>query len=189
VTCKKWHVAKRLVDRARAVTGIPAVHYLFNEAATPLPDLGGIQTTLEKRTRHRRALVRMLFDYWKTDHLILCIDPANVDLMQDFYSDRSNVRLLEVECDFTDDYLIGHARRVGLAGDQTPRETIDRLLPTIRFDVKFESDRIRDADFPGFHRIRQSQTVAENAAQLAVFLGIDPDKALEIAATHYLFVD
>ena len=49
VTCKKWHVAKRLVDRVRDVTGIPAVHYLFNEAATDLPDLGGIQTTLEKR--------------------------------------------------------------------------------------------------------------------------------------------
>ena len=85
VTCKKWHVAKRLVERVRQVTNIPALDYLFNEEATPLPDLGGIQTTLEKRTRHRRALVRMLFDYWQTDRLILCIDPANVDLMQDFY--------------------------------------------------------------------------------------------------------
>ena len=53
VTCKKWHVAKRLVDRVRQVTNYPAVDYLFNEAATPLPDLGGIQTTLEKRTHSR----------------------------------------------------------------------------------------------------------------------------------------
>ncbi|MEO8242402.1 MAG: DUF5928 domain-containing protein, partial [bacterium] len=53
VTCKKWHVAKRLVERVRQVTNMPAVDYLFNEASTPLPDLGGIQTTLEKRTRHR----------------------------------------------------------------------------------------------------------------------------------------
>ncbi len=121
VTCKKWHVAKRLVERARQVTNIPALDYLFNEEATALPDLGGIQTTLEKRTRHRRALVRMLFDYWQTDRLILCIDPANVDLMQDFYSDRSKTRMLEIECDFTDDYLIGHARRVGLAGEATPQ--------------------------------------------------------------------
>lgn len=189
VTCKKWHVAKRLVDRVRKVAGIPALEYLFNEASTPLPDLGGIQGTLEKRTRHRRALVRMLFDYWKTDHLILCIDPANVDLMQDFYSDRSNTRLLEIECDFTNDYLIGHAKRVGLAGDRTPQETIDRLLPTIRYDVKFESDRLRDADFTGFHRIRQSASPDENAVPLAHFLGIAADKALEIAATDYLFVD
>lgn len=189
VTCKKWHVAKRLVERVRDVTNLPAIDYLFNEAATPLPDLGGIQSTLEKRTRHRRALVRMLFDYWQTDRLLFCIDPANVDLMQDFYSDKAVVRLLEIECDFTDDYLIGHARRVGLAGDRTPRETIDRLLPTIRYDVKFESDRIRDANFPGHLRIRESASVDENTVPLAEFLDIPVEKAREIAATGHLFVD
>ncbi|MDQ1848828.1 DUF5928 domain-containing protein [Gemmobacter fulvus] len=189
VTCKKWHVAKRLVERVRHVTGLPAVDYLFNEGSTPLPDLGGIQTTIEKRTRHRRALVRMLFDYWNTEKLVVCIDPGNVELMQDFYADRSNIRLLEVECEFTDEYLIGHARRVGLAGEKTPQETIDKLLPTIRYDVKFESDRIRDADFEGFHRIRQSATVEENTGPLAAFLGISLEKAREIADTHYLFVD
>jgi hypothetical protein len=189
VTCKKWHVAKRLVERVRRVTGLPAVDYLFNEESTPLPDLGGIQSTLEKRTRHRRALVRMLFDYWKTDQLVVCIDPANVDLMRDFFSDRSTVRLLEVECDFSDDYLIGHARRVGLAGDRTPQETLDRLLPTIRYDVRFESDRIRDADFEALFRIRESASAAENTVALAAFLGIPNAKAREIAETDCLFVD
>jgi len=189
VTCKKWHVAKRLVERVRQVTNMPAVDYLFNEASTPIPDLGGIQSTLEKRTRHRRALVRMLYDYWQTDRLIFCIDPAMVDLMQDFYNDKAKVRLLEIECDFTDDYLLGHARRVGLAGERTPQETIDRLLPTIRYDVRFESDRIRDAGFPGFHRIRQSASVDENTVPLAEFLDIPVDKAREIAGTDYLYVD
>ncbi|RID92701.1 glycosyl transferase [Gemmobacter lutimaris] len=189
VTCKKWHVAKRLVQRIRDVTGLAAVDYVFSEASTPLPDLGGIQSTLEKRTRHRRALVRMLFDYWNTDKLVLCIDPGNVELMQDFYNDRSNVRLLEIECEFTDDYLLGHARRVGLAGDKTPQEVLDRLLPTIRYDVRFESDRIRDADFENFHRIRQAAGVEENTAPLAAFLGVSREKAQEIAETHYLFVD
>ena len=189
VTCKKWHVAKRLVERVRQVTNLPALDYLFNEASTPLPDLGGIQSTLEKRTRHRRALVRMLYDYWETDRLIFCIDPANVDLMQDFYKDKARVRLLEIECDFTDDYLIGHATRVGLAGERTPQDTIDRLLPTIRYDVRFESDKIRDAGFPNLLRVRQSATVDENTLPLAEFLGISVEKAREIAATEYLFVD
>ncbi len=189
VTCKKWHVAKRLVERVREVTDIPAMNYLFNETATELPDLGGIQTTLEKRTRHRRALVRMLFDYCKTDRLVFCIDPANIELMQDFYNDRAVVRLLEIDCDFTDDYIIGHARRVGLAGENTPRETLNRLLPTIRFDVRFESDRIRDAGFGGYHRIRERAEVEENAVSLAHFLGIPADKAREIAGTAHLFTD
>jgi hypothetical protein len=189
VTCKKWHVAKRLVDRVRQVTNLPALDYLFNEASTPLPDLGGIQSTLEKRTRHRRALMRMLFDYWQTDQLVVCIDPANVDLMQDFYNDKAKVRLLEVECDFTDDYLIGHAKRVGLASDSTPPETIERLLPTIRYDVRFESDRLRDAGFRNLLRLRESATVDENTVPLAEFLDIPLEKAREIAATEYLFVD
>ncbi len=189
VTCKKWHVAKRLVDRVRKTTSLPALDYLFNEAATDLPDLGGIQSTMEKRTRHCRALVRMLFDYWKTDQMVFCIDPANVDLMQDFFNDKAKVKLLEIECDFTDDYLIGHAKRVGLASDHTPRETIDRLLPTIRYDVSFESDRIRDAGFANFYRIRQSALPDDNAAQLAEFLNIPLDKARVISGTEYLYLD
>ncbi len=189
VTCKKWHVAKRMVERMRQVTNLPALDYIFNEEAASLPDLGGIETTLEKRTRHRRALVRMLFDYWKTDQMIFCIDPANVDLMHDFFNDKAKVRLLEIECDFTDEYLIGHAKRVGLAGDGTPQQTIDRLLPTIRYDVKFESDQIRDAGFANLYRIRQSAALAENSVALADFLNVTPDLARQIVNTEYLYVD
>ncbi|MDX5351205.1 MAG: beta-1,6-N-acetylglucosaminyltransferase [Rhodobacterales bacterium] len=189
VTCKKWHVAKRLVERVRQVTHTPAVDYLFNEEATPLPDLGGIQTRLEKRMRHRRALVRMLFDYWQTDRLILCLDPASTDLIQDFYDDRAQVRLLEIDCEFSDDYLIGHARRVGLASPHTSETAMARLLPTIRYDVRFESDRLRDMNLSGHHRVRQSASAEENALPLAAFLDIPVGTAREIAATDYLFVD
>lgn len=189
VACKKWHVAKRLVDRVRATTNLPAVEYLFNEAATPLPDLGGLQTGVEKRMRHRRALVRMLFDYWEGDWLILCVDPANTDLIQDFYNDRARVRLLEIDCDFTDDYLIGHARRVGLAGANAPAAVLAQLLPTIRYDVRFESDRLRDMNLANHGRMRQAASVDENAAVLAEFLDIPVATARDIAATDYLFVD
>ena len=189
VTCKKWHVAKRLAGRAREVAGLHGVEYIFNEEDAELPDLGGIQSTLEKRTRHRRALMRMLFDYYETDRLIVCMDPSNIDLMQDFYSDRCKTQLLEIQCQFSDAYLLGHARRVGLASDDTPDQTLSTLLPTIRYDVTYESHRLRDADFPSFHRMRESQTPEENAVPLAAFLDIPLDKAQDIAATHYLYVD
>lgn len=189
VTCKKWHVAKRLAERVRSLTGIPAVDYLFNEQATPLPDLGGIETTLDKRMRHRRALVRMLFDHWQTDRLVLCVDPGSIELIQDFAQDRATLRLLEIECQFSDDYLVGHARRVGLAGPETPVAAMDQLLPTIRYDVRFESERLRDLDLAGHSRMRQTAGVAENAAVLAAFLEIPAETAREIAATEYLFVD
>ncbi|MCB1365130.1 MAG: glycosyl transferase, partial [Rhodobacteraceae bacterium] len=39
IVCKKWHVAKRLLDRIRQITNLPAIEYLFSEEDTPLPDL------------------------------------------------------------------------------------------------------------------------------------------------------
>ncbi len=189
VVCKKWHVAKRVLDRIRQVTNVPAIEYLFNEEDTPLPDLGGIQNTLEKRHRHRRALMRMLFDYYETDKLIVCMDPGNIDLLNDFAADRSVTRILEIECQFSDDYLIGHAMRVGLAGDQTSQDTLERLLPTIRNDMVHESDRIRDAQFENHSRMREVAQEDDNAEALSAFLAITNEKAQEIARTDYLFAD
>ena len=154
-----------------------------------MPDLGGIETTLEKRTRHRRALLRLLYEYHGTDRMVICLDPGAFDLLQDFCTDRAVTRLLEIDCAFSDDYLIGHARRVGLAGASTPRETLERLLPTVRYDIRFESDRIRDGDFAGHFRLRESAGLDENAAAIAGFLGVLPDMAREIAATEHLFWD
>ncbi|MFK7746544.1 MAG: DUF5928 domain-containing protein [Roseobacter sp.] len=189
VVCKKWHVAKRLLERIKQMTNVPAVEYLFNEEAAALPDLGGIQTSLEKRTRHRRALMRMLFDYFETDRMIVCMDPTNIELLQDFAADRSVTRILEIECTYTDEFLTGHAMRVGLAGEQTAPETFDRLLPTIRNDIFFESDRIRDAGFENHDRLRQNADVSENTQALSNFLSIAPATAWDIANSEDLFAD
>ncbi|QBF33159.1 DUF5928 domain-containing protein [Thalassococcus sp. S3] len=189
VTCKKWHVAKRLLHQIRQITNVPTIEYLFNEEETTLPDLGGIQSTLWKRTRHRRALMRMLFDYYETDRLIVCMDPGNLDLMQDFFTDRSKTRLLEIQCKFTEEYLIGHAMRVGLAGEQTSQATLDGLIPTIRNDIVYESDLIRDANFEHHYRMRETADLDENMHALTQFLTIDTDKARALAETEYLFAD
>jgi hypothetical protein len=189
VICKKWQVGKRLLDKIRQLTNIPTVEYLFNEESTPLPDLGGIQATLGKRTRHRRALMRMLFDYYDTDRLIVCMDSGNLDLLQDFCGDRSTTKLLEIQTQFSDDYLVGHAMRVGLAGEQTLNETLESLLPTIRADIVFESDRIRDAEFENHNIMREGDNADQHASVIARFLDVDHDKAREIAQTDHLFAD
>jgi len=189
VICKKWHVAKRLLAQVRAKTGLPCIEYIFDEEGTSLPDLGGIQATIEKRTRHRRSLMRMLFDYYDTNRMAICLDPNNLDLMRDFNADRSTTKFLEIQCEFSDDYLVGHAMRVGLAGERTAQDTIDNLLPTIRSDVVYESDQIRDADFENFFRVLESRNPEENAIRLADFLDISTENALDIASSEYLFVD
>ncbi|MDU9002988.1 DUF5928 domain-containing protein [Sedimentitalea todarodis] len=189
VVCKKWHVAKRLLDCIRKVTNLPAIEYLFNEEDTPLPDLGGIEGSLEKRTRHRRTLTRLLFEQFETDRLIVCMDPSSFELMQDFYEDRSQTRLLEVSCQFSDAYLIGHARRVGLLGHLTNEASLEHLLPTIRNDIDFESDRIRDAGFSTYAQMSERFSQEENATALQGFLSISREKAVQIVEMDHLFSD
>ncbi len=189
IACKKWHVAKRLVAAINEHTDVPALAYLFNEDDTALPDLGGIATSRQKRERHSRAVMRMLFDHYDRDQLVICLDTARLDLMVDFHADKAKIRLLEIECLFDDDYLIGHAKRVGLAGEQTNADTVSRLLPTIRNDIVFERDAIRDAEFSNITCIKEQADVDENAAALAQFLGVSFDVARTLAQTPHLFVD
>ena len=189
VACKKWHVAKRLIASIEQHANIPVTAYLFNEESTPLPDLGGIQATLGKRHRHRRALMRMLFDYHETDRMVVCMDTANLDLMQDFANDRSITKVLEIQCNFSDDYIRGHAQRVGLMGEETDLETTARLIPTVRNDLAHESDRIRDSGFESYNRIIETLPPEENAIALASFLTVSEDIARQIAQTPHLFVD
>ncbi len=189
LTCKKWHVAKRLLAQVQKATNMPGVEYLFDEGSTHLPDLGGIQNSLEKRARHRRALIRMLFDYYETDHLMICLDPKNLAMIHDFYADRCTSKMLNIECEFSDEFLIGHARRVGLASDHTTPETLDRLLPTLRYDVSFENDQIRDAGFAHNFKLTETGTRTDNVAAISAFFSINEDKAAEVMSLEHLFSD
>ncbi|EEE38648.1 EpsK domain protein [Rhodobacteraceae bacterium KLH11] len=189
VVCKKWHVAKRLVDQIASETSIPCVEYIYDEQDTPLPDLGGIETTLTKRSRHRRAVARMLFDHFDNDKLVLCLDPANLEVIQDFCADQAHTRVLEIECEYSDDYLTGHAQRVGLAGQSSPTEAIARLLPTLRNALAYESELIRDTKTDGSFYLRQTADQSENETAIAEFLGISADKAKAVMQLDYLFID
>jgi hypothetical protein len=53
----------------------------------------------------------------------------------------------------------------------------------------YESDRIRDAEFAHYGRIRQTGDIDENARALAQFLSISPAAARDIAAFDHLFAD
>ncbi|OWY03598.1 glycosyl transferase [Thioclava sp. F1Mire-8] len=188
ILCKKWHVAKRLVAEFRKRSSIPALDYVFNEMA-PLPDLGGIETSPEKRNRHRRALMRMVFDHENADRMVISVDPAELDVIEDFTRDKCQTRILEIECQFSDDYLKGHAQRVGLAGHHTPPQVLDQMLPTIRADLHHESERLRDAEFENYALMREGGEIEDNARALAHALDIPSDMAQELAELDYIFRD
>jgi len=187
--CKKWHVAKRLLEATEQHTNTPGIAYLFNELDTAMPDLGGIEESLAKRLNHRRAVIRLLFDHNQTDRMIICVDTGDIDLLQDFYGDRCTTRVLEISCHFDDEYLAGHAIRTGLAGENSSDQTLKRVVPTIRMDFTHEHDEVRDRNFPNFFSISDQNDTETNAQQIAAFLQVDDGTARQITETPYLFAD
>jgi len=187
--CKKWHIGKRLLGIARSTFGLKGVEYLFKELDADLPDLGGLESSLDKRTRHRRALLRMLYDYHQTERLVICLDPSDIDLMRDFYSDKVRTRMLEIKCSYSDTYLLKHARRIGLAGDTPSADTKARLLPSLRQEVALDQDRIREANFSDVYHIDESESAENNTGVLAEFFRISWEQAHGIASDPTLFQD
>ena len=189
ISCKKWHVAKRLLAHIREKTDLIGLEYLFNEEDTALPVLGGIENTLKKRTRHRLAFLRMLYEHYQTDKLAICVDPTDIALVADFFSDRKRVRLLNIDCTFSDEYLFGHIRRIGLATQNSPIEEMERVLLTVRNNIAVENEWLRNSDFEPFFSVSQTVDVKRNAAELARFLMVKQDLALALARTENLFAD
>ena len=189
VLCKKWHVAKRLLDAVRAQDNrLSILGYLFSEPGD-MPDLGGIESSLVKRNRHRRSLLRLLFETFDTRRLAICVDPADLDLVRDLVSSRAEVCLLTIGCAFSEDYLAGHARRIGLATATTPVAVMAALLPALRSDLAQEAERLHAAGFAKLWQMHESFAIERNAAALEGFLGLDSAAAEAIARTDHLFTD
>jgi hypothetical protein len=189
IVAKKWHCAKRLTAAIRALSDIPAVDYIFNERDAGLPDLGGIASTVAKRERHRRALVRLLLDDYGSRQLVLCLDPSALSLIGDFMGDRADTRILFIDSDFDEAYLRGHMRRIGLAGPGTPDPVIRQLLPIVESDLAHEAERLRDRVFARLTTISPSAPATANAEAIARFLDVSPQVAHDLAQTPHLFTD
>ena len=124
-----------------------------------------------------------------TDRLIVCLDPSNIDVLDDFYGDRATIKTMEIACSFTNDYIRGHAIRSGIANENSSEDALARLVPTVRQDLAFESDRIRDRNFPHLYSISDKHSPEDNMMQISAFLDISEEKARQIAETPYLFSD
>lgn len=189
LVAKKWHIAKRLTAAIRSMTDTPAVDYVFNELDANLPDMGGVATTVNKRERHRRALVKLMFEQFDTDRLVFCVDPSALSLIQDFDADRADTRILFIDSRFDDDYVRGHMGRVGLVSSDAPADIVDRLLPIMRSDLQHEADRVKEAGFTRLTVISEVAGTDRNALALAQFLDLPADRAQALAETPHLFAD
>ena len=97
--------------------------------------------------------------------------------------------MLLIESDFDDDYVRGHIARVGLAGQHSVPDRVNRLIPAVRSDLEHEIERIRDLGVGEFQTISHRNGTERNADALQRFLDVPPDLAMTLARTDYLFDD
>lgn len=186
VVCKKWHIAGRL--RQIIDSDLCSYGYLFDNEADALPPLGNIESSREKRSRHRRAFLRLLFEYHDSHRLLVCLDPSNVDVIRDFASDDCGLRVLEIRTDLDDAFLRGHAERIGLGGAEIGESFLQNVLETLRLEISAESETLENLGLANMSVVSQDQSVGKNTAALMQFLGISDDKAKNIAENEDLFL-
>ena len=168
---------------------MPFLECIFIEDVKELPELGGILSNHQKKACHRRPFMRMLYEHYETEKLTICLDPSNIDLIRDLASDRNTTRFLEINCEFDDEYISGHARRIGLISDQIAVETLVKLLISIRNDLKKEIDSIGDLKLEFTYKIDEKETVRKNADELSRFADIAMEEALDIVTVDWIYSD
>ncbi len=181
ILCKKWHVGKRFADIFTAANGTKSLGYVFDEPGSDMPDLGQLEHSSVKRNRHRRAILKLLFERMNTNILVVCMDPSNLETLADFAGDTCEMRVLDVQCDFDDEYLIGHARRIGLSDDRASPETSRSLISALRNNVRGDREELQAIGISHLFEVIEGSNTDSNAIALAGFLKISQTRADEIS--------
>ena len=189
LVCKKKRVANRLSDLLNTQLGMPTLGYLFEEESKNLPALGGILSNHEKKNRHRRLLLRLLFEHFQCDRMMICLDPSALDTLADLQADAAETRILEIDCLFEDQYLWDYMRRLGLIINPGENHLNDQLLPSIRNQFDQESMALRQTGFENRFVLAQAGRDDDNIGQLMAFCDLDQSEAARIIEQKRIFSD
>lgn len=187
IICKKWHIGNRIAHAFSQISKRPAFGFVFDEEQPALPDLGGLEVGREKRSRHRRAFLHTLARHLDTKRLTICLDPANIDAVQDFVDDGSTVRILDVRCDMDEAWIEGHAERIGLGTRTSNGGMHAGVLRALDLQIQEEQARLAALRLPGYRTISQGSSPGEMARPIATALNLSIDDAARIARMEDLF--
>ena len=164
---QKWPVALCLVSRVKARTDINALAYLFNDDTVTLLNLGEIRASPSKRNRHRKALLRLVFDSNNDGRLLIFLGPADLYFIKNFCAGSPSARLLEIDSDLTDHRLTNHAIALGLITSQSSQAAIRRLLPSLLNKTLLDQAQLNEASFDTHYRIAEQGNINDTATMLA----------------------
>lgn len=183
VLCKKWHVGKHVAEEVAIATNIQSLGYVFDESGVNLPDLGQLEHSRAKRNRHRRAFLKLLFECLEIEDLTICLDPSNLETIRDIANDRCQLRILDIKCNFDNEYLAGHAHRIGLADDNISPELGGSLISALHNNIQSDQDSLQEMGLPALYTISENVSDEANSVALENFMNIPTPRAEKIAQT------
>ena len=133
--------------------------------------------------------MRLLFGHFKSDRVLICLDPRDIDILRDFQSDPAETRILEINCLFDEKYLLGHVQRIGLIYEVAENNSTDQVLPSIRNQIGQENEAIRQSGFENHFEYSQTAQDEENIKQLMAFCDLDQSEAARIIEQKWIFSD
>ena len=189
IAAKKWHVGRGFSKALKRIADIPVVGYIFDEDHESLPDLGGLGSTKAKRRQHPESLLRLVIDIMGSDRLAVCVDPGSIDTIRQICETSGDVRVLAIESNFSDDYLLGHARRIGLVDERSPPAVWAALLPGLREELSFEIESLQRATGARFSRLPPAPLVLARVAMISRVFDLPESAARAIAESLQQFED
>lgn len=187
ILCKKWHIGNRIAHSLSENSNRRAYGYIFDEEDPALPDLGGLEKGRQKRNRHRRAFLHTLAQHEDARRLTFCLDPANLEAIEDFIADGCTVRLLDVGCRYDEAWIEGHAERIGLGTRASNGAMHAGVLRSLALQIEEDHRKLRDMRLSGFYAVSEGQVPGEMARPIADALNISIDDAARIARMEDLF--
>ena len=98
--------------------------------------------------------------------MLIYIDPAEFEYIQDFYTDTASTRLLEINPDLSKLALTNHAKSLDLISAESPKTALTRLLPQLRAYIQGERARLTDAGFDSHYRIAERNDITDTKQAL-----------------------
>ncbi|MEM9269569.1 MAG: DUF5928 domain-containing protein, partial [Pseudomonadota bacterium] len=180
VVCKKWHVGKRILTALTETTGQPNFGYLFQEENAGLPDLGGLEEGLARRTRNVPAFLNVLAEV-AGGPLTFCLDPQETEILAALKAHGADVRVLEVTCDYTNGYLLGHAERMGLPMASLDEAARGDLLGALRANIEDEHRALTGLGLRTHARVEEYDPPQKVSEHLRELFELEPEAAYRAA--------
>ncbi|MEM7546245.1 MAG: DUF5928 domain-containing protein [Pseudomonadota bacterium] len=176
IACKKWHIGQQFAEAVERITNIKSLNYVFDQDEPLDMDLGNLEVGKDKRGRHRRAFLGLLFDAQSTSKLALCVDPSRDDVVRDFADTDCRMRILLIDTPFDEDEYEAHALRIGLLGHNATPAQRDTVVSALKVEFAEESGQLRKVNVGRLDVLGAAQNRVEKAAAVARFLRVGRDE-------------